>query len=255
MSAHMMYRNNTEFWSGFTFAGEEKKSLNKAILCFKCFLFFISSLNTPPGTKVKLLGTVQIKNGLLLLDDSKISVLGGVVEHMVEKWELQRVSCHFCHSDSPTLIKTAKGTNGHLMIVLVYSHWLISPAFLQSLAKHSRSNIGAEGGPPPFVPFGQVSAAQVWAALVCGHFDQTFSFFFNHRVSCQLTGTCEWHAIKIGSVMTNSLLISYLQEERSGLIYSSFPTFISSASIFSMASLFTRHTPQIGSSLSDTDGR
>ncbi|KAI3376958.1 hypothetical protein L3Q82_000197 [Scortum barcoo] len=72
------------------------------------------SLNTPPGTKVKLIGTVQVKNGLLLLDDSKISVLGGEVDHMVEKWELQR-----------------------------------------SLAKHSRSNIGAEGGPPPFVQFGQ----------------------------------------------------------------------------------------------------
>ncbi|XP_059210806.1 tudor domain-containing protein 3 isoform X2 [Centropristis striata] len=75
------------------------------------------SLNTPPGTKVKLLGIVQVKNGILLLDDSKISVLGGVVDHMVEKWELQR-----------------------------------------SLAKHSRSNIGAEGGPPPFVPFGQKCA-------------------------------------------------------------------------------------------------
>ncbi|XP_076586670.1 tudor domain-containing protein 3 [Chaetodon auriga] len=75
------------------------------------------SLNTPPGTKVKLLGTVQVKNGLLLLDDSKISVLGGEVDHMVEKWELQR-----------------------------------------SLAKHCRSNIGAEGGPPPFVPFGQKCA-------------------------------------------------------------------------------------------------
>ncbi|XP_042348695.1 tudor domain-containing protein 3 isoform X2 [Plectropomus leopardus] len=75
------------------------------------------SLNTPPGTKVKLLGTVQVKNGLLLLDDSKIAVLGGEVDHMVEKWELQR-----------------------------------------SLAKHSRSNIGAEGGPPPFVPFGQKCA-------------------------------------------------------------------------------------------------
>uniref|UniRef100_A0A3B4WMY8 Survival of motor neuron-related-splicing factor 30 n=1 Tax=Seriola lalandi dorsalis TaxID=1841481 RepID=A0A3B4WMY8_SERLL len=75
------------------------------------------SLNTPPGTKVKLLGIVQVKNGLVLLDDSKISVLGGEVDHMVEKWELQR-----------------------------------------SLAKHSRSNIGAEGGPPPFVPFGQKCA-------------------------------------------------------------------------------------------------
>ncbi|XP_004067207.1 tudor domain-containing protein 3 [Oryzias latipes] len=75
------------------------------------------SLNTPPGTKVKLLGTVQVKNGCLLLEDSNILVLGGEVEHMVEKWELQR-----------------------------------------SLAKHSRSNIGAEGGPPPFVPFGQKCA-------------------------------------------------------------------------------------------------
>lgn len=72
------------------------------------------SLNTPPGTKVKLLGTVLIKNGLLLLDDSKIAVLGGEVDHMIEKWEIQR-----------------------------------------SLAKHSRSNVGAEGGPPPFLPFGQ----------------------------------------------------------------------------------------------------
>ncbi|XP_036828976.1 tudor domain-containing protein 3-like isoform X3 [Oncorhynchus mykiss] len=72
------------------------------------------SLNTPPGTKVKVLGTVQVKNGILLLDDSKISVLRGEVDHMMEKWELQR-----------------------------------------SLAKHSRSNIGREGGAPPFVPFGQ----------------------------------------------------------------------------------------------------
>ncbi|XP_013858478.1 tudor domain-containing protein 3 [Austrofundulus limnaeus] len=72
------------------------------------------SLNTPPGTKVKLFGTIQVRNGFLLLDDSNISVLGGEVDHMVEKWALQR-----------------------------------------SLAKHSRSNIGAEGGPPPFLPFGQ----------------------------------------------------------------------------------------------------
>ncbi|TTA54955.1 Tudor domain-containing protein 3 [Bagarius yarrelli] len=72
------------------------------------------SLNTPPGTKVKLLGTVPVKNGFLLLDDYKLTVLGGEVDHLIEKWELQR-----------------------------------------SLAKHSRTNIGAEGGPPPFVPFGQ----------------------------------------------------------------------------------------------------
>lgn len=59
------------------------------------FLLVFFSLNTPPGTKVKLIGTVQVKNGFVLLDDSNISVLGGEVDHMVEKWELQRVSDNF----------------------------------------------------------------------------------------------------------------------------------------------------------------
>ncbi|KAE8626101.1 hypothetical protein XENTR_v10006506 [Xenopus tropicalis] len=76
------------------------------------------SLNTPPGTKIKLLGTIEVKNGYLLLDDTNTVVLGGEVEHLIEKWELQR-----------------------------------------SLSKHSRSNIGIEGGPPPFVPFGQRCAS------------------------------------------------------------------------------------------------
>ncbi|EPY74475.1 tudor domain-containing protein 3 [Camelus ferus] len=48
------------------------------------------SLNTPPGTKVKLSGVVDIKNGFLLLNDSNTTVLGGEVEHLIEKWELQR---------------------------------------------------------------------------------------------------------------------------------------------------------------------
>ncbi|XP_059578839.1 tudor domain-containing protein 3 isoform X1 [Alligator mississippiensis] len=78
------------------------------------------SLNTPPGTKIKLSGIVDVKNGFLLLDDSNIVVLGGEVEHLIEKWELQR-----------------------------------------SLAKHNRSNIGTEGGPPPFVPFGQKCVSHV----------------------------------------------------------------------------------------------
>ncbi|XP_003218691.1 tudor domain-containing protein 3 isoform X1 [Anolis carolinensis] len=78
------------------------------------------SLNTPPGTKIKLLGIVEVKNGFLLLDESNTVVLGGEVEHLIEKWELQR-----------------------------------------SLSKHNRSNIGTEGGPPPFVPFGQRCASQL----------------------------------------------------------------------------------------------
>ncbi|CAM4731310.1 unnamed protein product [Leuciscus chuanchicus] len=96
------------------------------------------SLNTPPGTKVKLLGVVQVKNGILLLDDSKISVLGGEVDHMIEKWEFQR-----------------------------------------SLAKHNRRNIGAEGGPPPFVPFGQK----------CAHKEQVDSRALDQRKTLQSANT------------------------------------------------------------------
>lgn len=44
-----------------------------------------------------------------------------------------------------------------LCFFLVFKKDLPLPFNLQSLAKHSRSNIGAEGGPPPFVPFGQVT--------------------------------------------------------------------------------------------------
>uniref|UniRef100_A0A8C9UUL7 RecQ mediated genome instability protein 1 OB-fold domain-containing protein n=1 Tax=Spermophilus dauricus TaxID=99837 RepID=A0A8C9UUL7_SPEDA len=84
------------------------------------------SLNTPPGTKVKLSGIVDVKNGFLLLNDSNTTILGGEVEHLFEKWELQR-----------------------------------------SLSKRNRSNIGTEGGPPPFVPFGQKCLDSSFCDLVC----------------------------------------------------------------------------------------
>lgn len=44
--------------------------------------------------------------------------------------------------------------------------------FKQSLLKHNRSNIGAEGGPPPFLPFGQVRTL-----LLAGGFSQERMFF------------------------------------------------------------------------------
>lgn len=57
----------------------------------KLAFVLVFSLNTPPGTKIKLLGIVEVKNGFLLLDDSNTVILGGEVEHLIEKWELQRV--------------------------------------------------------------------------------------------------------------------------------------------------------------------
>ncbi|XP_023942130.1 tudor domain-containing protein 3 [Bicyclus anynana] len=73
-------------------------------------------INTPPGTKVLLKDEdLEVCHGVIWLTPMVISVLGGKVSHMIEKWELNR-----------------------------------------SLAKHTRGGIdGADGGPPPWIPFGQ----------------------------------------------------------------------------------------------------
>lgn len=72
------------------------------------------SHNTPPGSKVKLLGRVPISHGFLLLNNSNCKVLGGRVEKLVESWELKK-----------------------------------------SLATQNRVAVNQDGGPPPFIPFGQ----------------------------------------------------------------------------------------------------
>ncbi|KAK3744144.1 hypothetical protein QZH41_017954, partial [Actinostola sp. cb2023] len=76
------------------------------------------SLSTPPGTKICLLGSVPVRNGMLLLDGDNTKVLGGEVESLISKWKLNKVMSN-------------------------------------SLAKHSRNTASTEGGPPPFVPFNQ----------------------------------------------------------------------------------------------------
>ncbi|XP_045459478.1 tudor domain-containing protein 3-like [Melitaea cinxia] len=73
------------------------------------------SINTPPGTKLLLKNEdLEVCHGVIWLTPAVISVLGGKVSHMIEKWELNR-----------------------------------------SLAKHTRGGIGVDGGPPPWIPFGQ----------------------------------------------------------------------------------------------------
>ena len=47
--------------------------------------------NTPPGTKVRLVGKVPVVQGFLLLDKSNTEVLGGKVEKMIESWNLKKV--------------------------------------------------------------------------------------------------------------------------------------------------------------------
>ena len=53
------------------------------------------TLNTPPGTKVLLKGKIKIKSNLLMLDNQNCEVLGGNVEHLVQKWKEQKVTVFY----------------------------------------------------------------------------------------------------------------------------------------------------------------
>ncbi|XP_053599928.1 tudor domain-containing protein 3 [Plodia interpunctella] len=78
------------------------------------------SINTPPGTKLLLKNEgLEVCHGVIWLSPSVVTILGGRVSHMIEKWELNR-----------------------------------------SLAKHTRGGIGVDGGPPPWIAFGQRLEAQ-----------------------------------------------------------------------------------------------
>ncbi|CAG9563340.1 unnamed protein product [Danaus chrysippus] len=73
------------------------------------------NINTPPGTKLLINNEeLEVCHGVIWLKPDVITMLGGKVTHMIEKWELNR-----------------------------------------SLAKHTRGGIGVDGGPPPWIPFGQ----------------------------------------------------------------------------------------------------
>ena len=49
------------------------------------------SLNTPPGTKVQLLGRIPLRQGYLQVGPNNVKVLGGSVLKLVEKWEANRL--------------------------------------------------------------------------------------------------------------------------------------------------------------------
>ena len=56
------------------------------------FAVCVSSTQSPPGTKVLLLQKVEAQKGFLLLGKNSLEVLGGRVEHLVQKWSLTKVS-------------------------------------------------------------------------------------------------------------------------------------------------------------------
>lgn len=49
------------------------------------------SLKTAPGTKVRLNGKVPVSGGFLLLTPNNISVIGGTVQELYDKWKLSVV--------------------------------------------------------------------------------------------------------------------------------------------------------------------
>ena len=61
-------------------------------MLFVSFFFFLNSLSIPPGTKISLTGTITVKENILMLDSNNTKVLGGEVEKLKEKWELNKVS-------------------------------------------------------------------------------------------------------------------------------------------------------------------
>ena len=48
-------------------------------------------LQLQPGTKLRLLGSIDVRNGIILLQQSNHELAGGEVEELREKWEMQQV--------------------------------------------------------------------------------------------------------------------------------------------------------------------
>ena len=85
------------------------------------------SINTPPGTKVRVAGggRIAVTNGTLMLETGCLKVLGGKVEGITDKWEVQRKLMNF----------TRRSTH--------------------SGGKLDQSGDSSGGGPPPWIPFGR----------------------------------------------------------------------------------------------------
>ena len=64
---------------------------NEIVWCDHIFVFCSNSLSIPPGTKVYLTGSITVQESFLMLDANNTRVLGGEVEKLKEKWELNKV--------------------------------------------------------------------------------------------------------------------------------------------------------------------
>ena len=55
-------------------------------------MILFSRVNTPPGSKILLSGTVEVETNFLLLNPKNTSLLGGRVESLADPWELKKLN-------------------------------------------------------------------------------------------------------------------------------------------------------------------
>ena len=99
-------------------------------------------MQTPPGTKVLLIHKVDIQRGFLLLDKNSLKILGGNVEHLVQKWNLTKVCVYTCH----------KHTTNYTVYKIFSVDTQIVP---DSIGRHAACTNDA----PQFTPFGAAKPA------------------------------------------------------------------------------------------------
>jgi len=95
----------------------------------------------PPGTKLKITSNVMARNGFLLLTPAVVKILGGHVDHMVEKWKASKV----CY----TLLYIWGGKTDNFL-------------FEKVVIAERRGNVG--DGPPAFKPFSEATDKRQYSA-------------------------------------------------------------------------------------------
>lgn len=63
------------------------------VLCRQLYNTPPCRFETAPGSKLLLKGSAQVNQGIVLLNNGNCKLLGGRVEHMYEKWKLNKVNC------------------------------------------------------------------------------------------------------------------------------------------------------------------
>ena len=72
------------------------------------------SLNTHPGTKVRVAGggRIAVTNGTLMLETGCLKVLGGRVEGITDKWEVQKKLMNFTRANNRKLEQGGDSSSG-----------------------------------------------------------------------------------------------------------------------------------------------